>query len=368
VATWPTATKPAVSRHAGVVTVAAILIFLVLVTVISYATYGGKSGPLPVGTDFLLSNGQILDAEAGGAFALVGKSGTLLWSTGSTGITLATDTAPYSVPQLSGNCVTEFQNNGDGLVERAGGEDYYTISGGGYATVSGNRAAWGDGTIGNACTGDVLVSGDGPAGITTYPECLAGSVVVQITGTWASPDGMQAWGNDQQLWVRDGPFNAVCDGSGTTALLSKADNTVNLINPATGDAYWHASAPACVSPGSRECVTNSKYPVRMFETPGIVILSAPGVVLAFDKKTGKPLWRKAGECALAARTSPEPQALLGPCTYLASTDNGRAIVVDPADGTVAKTLNVGIYDQWTANATTLLAVHTGTGTFREMKW
>jgi hypothetical protein len=264
-------------------------------------------------------------------------------------------------------CVTVFKDAENAEIVPVGGGSYYTLSDAGYVTVNGAKAAWADGSIRNACTGDTLISAAGPTD--DEPECLTDNdIILAQSGSYTSPDGIGAWLRGGNLWSKPGPYNVVCDGSGTTALLDDASDTVNLINPATGNTYWNGAVPACVSFGSSECVTNSPYPVRMFETPGVVILSAPAVVLAFDKKTGKPLWQKTGQCALAARASPRPEALLGPCTYLTRTDDGDATIISPANGAVVKTLRVGNYDQWTANVSRLLAVETPTGKFREMSW
>lgn len=323
------------------------------------------SGPgLPPGTDLLLGDGRVFDVGDDGTLNLASASGKVLWSAKTGNDVIPVTTGPYAVPQLGAGCVTVMNNPGEAEIASAAGRSYRTLDNLGYPLVNGARTAWSDGTIRDSCTGRIL-SHFSPANPEPYgnpPECLAGSVVIRQTGTWSSPDGLQGWRNRSRLWHRSGQVNVVCDGDGTAALLDRQHQTVDLVSPETGKPAWKAPQPAGV--------TGSLY--QLFETPGTVILSSgSGAVRAFDKKTGKLLWSKTGTCALAVRTAPRPEALLGPCTSPSGTspDDGEASVVNAANGSGATTLETSpSADQWSANSDELLGADTSDGTVQETRW
>lgn len=324
--------------------------------------------PTPAGLAFPLSDGHVTDLGNDGSLNLGDGGDTLIWSADTRFTVFTTGTAPYEVPQMSGDCVTAFNGSGGAEITQAAAWRYHKLARVGYAAVDGARSAWSDGTIRDSCTGKILAAASPAALSSDPPECVTGSTVIRQQGTWSAPGGLRAWRNRKQLWQRLGRLNAVCDGEGTAAVLDSAYNTVDLIDPATGKPLWKSPGSVCVTrPGiPDECAYGPQEPANLAEIAGVVIFSGNGVVFAFDKKTGKPLWQQAGQCLLADRASPRPQALLGPCPHVSSTDTPSATVVNPETGAVARTLDIGSQGPCVANARILLI---GSGdNYDELDW
>jgi hypothetical protein len=313
------------------------------------------------GANILVGRGDVLDIS--NMLTLMNPDGTAAWSNSPAISELETDTtSSENAPQASNQCAIATDDVRDAeFISLQSGAQRTTA---GYGVLSGNRAAWSDGTIRDACTGTVLGRA-APSNDFNTAECLTGSIII---GTNGGGLPLMAWQSGHKLWQKSEDYSVVCDSQGSAMLVNGINYTISLVDPSTGGAYWTVKDPTCASSDYSDCITNPTAGLHLLETPQQILLSTFDAVLAFDKQTGQLLWRKTSGCLLAARTSPQPEALLGPCTGEVSTNVGGASVVDAATGTAIQTFAAGNYDQWSATSKQVLSVDSNTGAAQVRDW
>jgi hypothetical protein len=173
-----------------------------------------------------------------------------------------------------------------------------------------------------------------------------------------------AWQNGHKLWQRQTRDPLVCDGRGSVVKLNPATHKISLIDPLNGQPLWTANDPGC----PHDCISSSGSPVQVLGSGGAVLLSNADQVLALARGNGGLLWRKPSRCALAARTEPSPEVLLGSCPgQVATTGATNAKTVTAVTGAVVATdaasgNGCGPGGQWAASSHQLLIICPGPST------
>jgi hypothetical protein len=317
---------------------------------------------LPFGTDNLvMADGSVFSVKPSSA-SLIRSNNTVVWQSNAPSGIQINDAGNYAgfAPQASTNC--GLLSSGSDISSNTTGMFISLKSGAmttapGYGVLSGDIAAWSDGTIRNACTGAVQVNGAFPSGF--IPDCFTGSVVIHAATGWRA--GNQLW----QVPTYAGDSNTYCDSTGTTVLLDPDNETISRIDPATGNIFWHVNDPSTMG---TETVTFSSKSDSMFEVPGVIFLSNGSVTIALDENTGNLLWQKRSTCVLATRLTPAAAVLTGPCTEgYASTVPVTA--VDPRSGAAGSPIDVSSYGYFSASSTYLLLIDTtNNNASRVLKW
>lgn len=322
--------------------------------------YAPGQAVLPVNHSRVLSIGQ--------GITLLAAGGRVLWHESARLSSLDTNPASGIGPHALHSCLVDGNTSGrryDFISLASGRQTLVTetrsLASGSMALTS-SRVALPDGTIRNPCTGAVL-SRAAPSGTFTTAECLTGTVVI---GTGRS--SQMAWKNGHKLWQRQTSHPMVCDGRGSVLMLNRAAHKISLIDPLTGRDLWTAGDPGC----PHDCISSPGSSAQVLGSGGTVLFSDADQVFALAHGTGKLLWYKPSQCALAARSTPSPEVLLGSCPGQSGattggptgTATGTATVTAAATGTVVSTDTVGGNGcgpgrQWAASARQLLLVCPG---------
>jgi curved DNA-binding protein CbpA len=318
----------------------------------SLPAYTAGQAVLPAGSGRVLAIGQTI--------TLLTASGQVLWHETASISLLAGGMPGPRRPQASGTCAVA----GDGAGHRydfislaTGQQAVVTAkaaSGAGSFVLDGSRAALPDGTVRNACTGAVVTRA-APGRTLTSPECLSGSTAGSIV-IGAGKKGQMAWRNGHELWRLKTRDQVICNPGSSVAMLATGAK-FRFLNPLTGKAHWGVRAPAC--PG--HC-PGPAHP--LLGTGGTLALTAADQVLGLARGDGKLLWRRSPGCALAVRSTPSPQVLVGPCAGTSGDVAGTATVLDLLSGAVIRTYPIGgdgctAGGEWTANPHEVLVVCPG---------
>jgi curved DNA-binding protein CbpA len=318
---------------------------------------------LPVNHSRVLSIGHDITLLAAG--------GRVLWHETSRLSSLDTNPASGIGPHALHSCLVDGNTSGrryDFISLASARQTVVTETQPGAAgsmALASNRVALPDGTIRNPCTGAVL-SRAAPSGTFTTAECLTGTVVI---GTGRS--SQMAWKNGHKVWQRQTSHPMVCDRRGSVLMLNRAAHKISLIDPLNGRDLWTAGDPGC----PHDCISSPGSSAQVLGSGGTVLFSDADQVFALAHGTGKLLWYKPSQCALAARSTPSPEVLLGSCPGQSGATTGgatggatgTATVTAAATGTVVSTDTVGGNGcgpgrQWAASARQLIVVCPGPST------
>jgi curved DNA-binding protein CbpA len=298
----------------------------------------------------LMANGSVL-ALGQVVISVVNENDNTVWSKIAALPNYVSDPTKPRGPKLSGDCaVLSDGGQKDELISLTTGQQ--VVLAGGAVALDGDRAAWSDGTIRNACTGTVLARA-APAGAIRNPECLLGATVIGTKGARLS-----AWRAGRRVWRQPDGSSAVCDAQGSVAILNSTQNTIALINPGTGRPRWTVSDPTC-GPSVFVCIADADGPVTMYQYRQVILLTARDQIAAFAARSGRLLWDKGRGCLLAVRGAPHPGGLIGPCTndFTNLTKRPTVTVVNPRTGATISSFGLSNegWTEFTANSQYVLA-------------
>lgn len=327
---------------------------------------GGTAGsrgtfPLPQYTPgqaiLPVNGGRVL--SIGPHITLLAAGGHLVWRKTASLTSLDTNPASSGGPHDIRGCVVDGNTSGRryDFISLASGQQAVVTEKHAPATgsmaLAGDRVALPDGTIRDPCTGAVLGRA-APGGAFTTAECLTGQVVIG-----SARSSQMAWKNGHELWQQRTHDPLVCDGHGSVLMLHPTVHRISLIDPLNGRARWTVHDPGC----PHDCLGFSGSAVQVLGSGGTVLFSDADQVLALARGSGRLLWRKQSQCALAARAWPSPEVLLGSCPGHGHATSGGAIVA-AATGAVVSTDTVGGNGcgpggRWAASSRQLLVVCPG---------
>jgi curved DNA-binding protein CbpA len=310
----------------------------------------------------LLPNGNVL--ALGQVISVVGEDDNTAWSKIAALQNYQSDPTNSRGPKLSDECaVLSDGGQKDELISLTTGKQ--VVLAGGAVALDGDRAAWSDGTIRNACTGTVLARA-APAGAVRNPECLIGSTVIGSSGPRLS-----AWRAGRRVWRQPDGSSAVCDAQGSVAILNSGQNTIALINSRTGRPRWREDDPTC-APSLDYCITDGYGPVSMYQYRHVILLTAENQVAAIAARNGRLLWYKGRGCLLAVRAAPHPGGLIGPCTNDIAdfTQRPTVTVVNPQTGATISSFGLSNegWTEFTANSEYVLAAIQATPEAESYTW
>jgi curved DNA-binding protein CbpA len=297
----------------------------------------------------LMANGSVL--ALGQVISVVDENDNTVWSKIAALPNYVSDPTKPRGPKLSGDCaVLSDGGDKDEIISLTTGQQ--VVLAGGAVALDGDRAAWSDGTIRNACTGTVLARA-APAGAIRNPECLVGSTVIGSSGP-----RLTAWRAGRRLWRQPDGSTAVCDAQGSVAIVNSAQNTIALINPRTGRSRWSESDPTC-GPDEDVCISDAYGPASMYQYRNVILLTAEDQIAAIAARNGRLLWSKGRGCLLAVRGAPHPGGLIGPCTNDITdfTHHPTATVVNPRTGATISSFSISNegWTEFTGNSQYVLA-------------